>query len=98
MIIETSKQQYIVRFYYGERDEKDVPTLTRCYISLPREEGAEKGVVIGTGEARRHSNDQHMKRIARKISLEKAIAQLKLDKDERKEFWDSYRNRGSVTA
>lgn len=56
----------------------------------------ESGDVLAVGEAHLSKNDSFNKNTGRMVSLSRALKNLNLSKEERKEYWDIYRNMTQV--
>lgn len=76
---------YSIKWLY-----RHVPIVTYCDIydnSQP-----DRVIPITTGAARCHSNDHFCREKGRKLSLARALKNANLQKEERKEIWESYRS------
>ena len=70
---------------------------TECYVSRidPRQTGKSRFINIGSGKAVQSHSDYHIKRIGRKISLNRAL-QAYFNKRERSSIWEQYLERQKI--
>lgn len=92
--INSQKSFWIVWRYetlFSEYPEVGRSVRTICSITDDSIQGSP--YVVATGSAMCSSNDQFVKETGRKISLDRAIRQLKLPKIERTIVWNTYLKR-----
>lgn len=77
---------YRIRFMYLDQ------RITMAKIEPVRYDSIET-TPVGVGVAVRNPSDRHVKEIARKICLERAVNSIALNRQERSVVWNAYWNR-----
>lgn len=108
MIVNLNNKVYLVQFTHINEQKQKVSKLssdtkgeyrplirhTECKILTPIEDTEMPGF-ISIGYAKCHPNDNFDKERGRQISLSKALEDAEFSKEERKVFWDIYKNWGT---